>query len=221
MTVFNTEMHLVTFIFIILEVFMFSHQLVFYYQKPYENRRKYYLILLFLLIIYNIFGGLYPDESLYMSIELQYILAYGAGFTMGAYFPYYFYRAFNITHLKFQAKYGVFIFLIAPFILFFCILYPLGVDLMWVIYIGLIVPFFYAIYMLYNILEAIRKKFKDRKISVDIFLSYFAVCPWALMPLLAYLQVEQLTEVLLTNGGFIIITILYFRDMINESRENY
>lgn len=129
MTVFNTEIHVVTFVFVFLEIFMFSHQMVFYLQKPHEKKREYYLILLFLLIIYNITGGLFPDENLPMSVELQYILAYGAGFCMGAYFPYYFYRAFNITHLAFHAKYGVLIFLILPFIIFFCILYPLGVDL--------------------------------------------------------------------------------------------
>src|SRR5665811_10307 len=136
MTVFNTEIHVVTFVFVVLEIFMFSHQLVFYLQKPYEKKRKYYLILLFLLIIYNLAGGLFPDENLGMSMELQYILAYGAGFCMGAYFPYYFYRAFHITYLEFHAKYGVLIFLILPFLIFFCILYPLGVDLRTVIYIG-------------------------------------------------------------------------------------
>lgn len=111
---------MVTFVFVVLEILMFSHQLVFYLLKPNEKKRKYYLILLFLLIIYNLAGGLFPDDSLTMSLELQYILAYGTGFLMGAYFPYYFYRAFNITHLEFHAKYGVLIFLILPFIIFFC-----------------------------------------------------------------------------------------------------
>jgi DNA-binding CsgD family transcriptional regulator len=220
MTVFNTEIHLVTFVFVVLELFMFAIQLVFYLQRPNEKRRKYYLILLFLLIIYNIAGGLFPDENLPLSIKLQYILAYGAGFCMGAYFPYYFYRAFNITHLEFHAKYGVLIFLILPFILFFCVLYPLGVDLKTVIYIGLIIPFVYAFYMVYNILWAIRRRYKNHKASFDAILSYAAVCPWALMPLLAYLEVDQLTEVWFTNGGFIVITVLFIRNMIEESRKD-
>ena len=56
MTVLNTEIHIVTLVFVLLEVMMFSHQLVFYLQKPNEKKRKYYLILLFLLIRY---GGLF------------------------------------------------------------------------------------------------------------------------------------------------------------------
>ncbi|NHE56483.1 helix-turn-helix transcriptional regulator [Cyclobacterium plantarum] len=220
MTVLNTEIHIVTLLFVILETLMFSHQLVFYLQKPKEKKRKYYLILLFLLIIYNIAGGLFPDENLPMSVVFQYILAYGAGFSMGAYFPYYFYQAYNITHLEFHAKYGVLIFLILPFIIFFCILYPLGLDLMTVIYVGMIIPFVYAFYMVYNILWGIRQRYKNRKASFDAILSYIAVAPWALMPLLAYLQVTQLTEVLFTNGGFLIITFLFFRNMIEENRKD-
>ncbi len=220
MTVFNTEIHIVTLIFVILEGLMFFVQMVFYLQKPNEKKRKYYLILLFLLIIYNIAGGLFPDENLPLSIELQYIIAYGTGFCMGAYFPYYFYRAYTITHLEFHAKYGVLIFLILPFIIFFCMLYPFGWDLMTVIYVGMIIPFLYAFYMVYNILWGIRQRYKHRKTSFDAILTYIGVSPWALMPLLAYLQVIQLTEVLITNGGFLVITVLFFRNTIQESRKD-
>ncbi|MEX2591279.1 MAG: helix-turn-helix transcriptional regulator [Anditalea sp.] len=220
MTVLNTEIHIVTLIFVILEGLMFFVQLVFYLQKPKEKKRKYYLILLYLLILYNIAGGMFPDEDLPMSVKLQYIIAYGTGFCMGAYFPYYFYQAYNIPHLEFHAKYGVLIFLILPFIIFFCILYPFGWDLMTVIYVGMIIPFAYAFYIMYNILWGIRQRYKHRKTSFDAVLSYIAVAPWALMPLLAYLQVTQLTEVLFTNGGFLIITFLFFRNMIEESRKD-
>ncbi|ERM83015.1 hypothetical protein P872_06180 [Rhodonellum psychrophilum GCM71 = DSM 17998] len=220
MTVLNSEMHVVTFVFVILETIMFSHQLVFFLQKPAEKQRKYYLILLALLIVYNIFGGLFPDENLPIPTEWQYILAYGSGFIMGAYFPYYFYIAFEIKNLAFQAKYGVLIFLILPFFLFFCILYPLGMDLQLVIYLGLIVPFGYCIYMLYKILLAILQKYKYNKDSVEIFLSFGAVFPWGFMPPLAYLGAEQLTEVLLTNGGFIVLTILYQRNIIEQNKND-
>jgi len=219
MTVFNSEMHVVTFGFILLELLMFTHQYIFYLQKP-EKKRKYYLILLFLLIIYNLAGGIFPDEEIPISIVLQNILAYGAGFSMGCFFPYYFYRAFEVKHLKFQATYGVFLFLILPFLVFFCIVYPLVNDLDIAIYVGLLIPFIYAFYMVYQILESIKITYSGKK-SVDVILVYLAVCPWALMPLMAYIKVDQLTEVLYTNGGFIIVTILFIRNMIQESREDF
>jgi len=219
MTVFNSEMHVVTFILIILEVLMFMHQYIFYLQKP-DKKRKFYLILLFLLIVYNVAGGLFPDQSMNLSIVTQNILAYGAGFAMGCFFPYYFYKAFDVRHLKFQATYGVFYFLVLPYLIFFCIVYPLVNNLDVAIYIGLLIPFIYAFYMIYQILEAIKVTYKGRK-AVDVILVYLAVCPWALMPLLAYLKVDQLTEVIFTNGGFVIVTVLFFRNMIQESREDY
>jgi DNA-binding CsgD family transcriptional regulator len=219
MTVFNSEMHVVTFILIILEALMFMHQYIFYLQKP-DKKRKFYLILLFLLIVYNIAGGLFPDESIKLSIVTQNILAYGAGFAMGCFFPYYFYKAFDVRHLKFQATYGVFYFLVLPYLIFFCIVYPLVNNLDVAIYIGLLIPFIYAFYMIYQILEAIKVTYKGRK-AVDVILVYLAVCPWALMPLLAYAKVDQLTEVIFTNGGFVIVTVLFFRNMIQESREDY
>lgn len=219
MTVFNSEMHVVTFGFIVLELLMFTHQYIFYLQKP-EKKRKYYLILLFLLIVYNLAGGIFPDESLRISVILQNILAYGAGFSMGCFFPYYFYRAFDVQHLRFQATYGVFLFLVLPFVIFFCILYPLINDLDIAIYVGLLIPFIYAFYMVYRILESIKKTYRGQK-SVDVILVYLAVCPWALMPLMAYAKVDQLTEVLFTNGGFIIVTTLFFRNMIQESRKDF
>jgi DNA-binding CsgD family transcriptional regulator len=220
MLVFNTEMHIVTFIFVVLEMIMFSHQLVFFLQKPHEKQRKYYLILLALLIVYNIFGGLFPDPELPLDLKWQYILAYGSGFIMGAYFPFYFYKSFEMENLGFQAKYGVFLFLILPFFLFFCVFYPLGLDLRLVIYLGLAVPFGYCIFILYKILLSIRKKFKYNNDHVEVFLSFGAVCPWGLMPLLAYIEAQQLTEVLLTNGGFIILTILYLRNMIEQNKND-
>lgn len=56
---------------------MFMHQYIFYLQRP-EKKRKYYLILLGLLILYNVAGGLFPDEDIAISVVTQNILAYGA-----------------------------------------------------------------------------------------------------------------------------------------------
>lgn len=40
------------------------------------------------------------------------------------------------------------------------------------------------------------------------------------MPAMACLEVTQVTEVLFTNGGFVIITVLFLRNMIEESRKD-
>lgn len=221
MTVFGTDMHLATFIFVVCEVLFFVSQLVLYLQNPSEKNRQYYLILLGLLIIYNIAGGLFPDPELHISLNLQINLAYGTGFVMGAYFPYYFYRVFELDDLRWNARIGVWIFLIAPFLLFFCIGLPLMDDLPATIWYGLAIPLIYAIYLIVIIFLSIRKKFEGSQNSLDAILTYSAAAPWVLLPLFSYVNASQFVEVICTNGGFIIITFLFIRKMIYENRKSF
>lgn len=218
MTVFGTDMHLVTFIIVVCEVLYLFSQLVFYLQNPADKNRKYYMILLGLLILYNVTGGLFPDPNLPFSEKIQLNLAYGSGFVMGAFFPYYFYRVFGLNDLKWDSKVGVWIFLIAPFVLFFLIGLPLLDDLPFTILYGLAIPLAYAIYLDVKIFLCIRKKFKGTQNPVEAVLTYSAMCPWVLLPVFSYVDASQLFEVLCTNGGFIIITFLFIRKKIYENR---
>ncbi|MEB2780799.1 helix-turn-helix transcriptional regulator [Algoriphagus sp. C2-6-M1] len=221
MTVFGTEMHLATFIFVVCEVLFFVSQLVFYLQNPSDKNRKYYLILLALLIIYNIAGGLFPDPELSLSLKFQINLAYGSGFVMGAYFPYYFYRVFELDDLRWNARIGVWIFLIVPFFLFFCLGLPLLDDLPTIVWYGLAIPLLYAIYLIIIIFLSIRKKFKGYQHSLEAILTYSAAVPWVLLPFFSYVDASQFVEVLCTNVGFIIITFLFIRKMIFENRKAF
>jgi len=120
MQIFGTEMLLITFIFVILESVMFFYQLIYFLSRPQEKQRFYYLILLLILIIYNITGGLFPDPNIDIPIATQNSIAYGSGFLMASYIPYYFYKAFELDTLRFHAIYGVLLFFILPFLIFFC-----------------------------------------------------------------------------------------------------
>lgn len=221
MTVFGTDMHLATLIFVVFEVLFFVSQLVFYLLNPTDQTRKYYLILLGLLIIYNIAGGLFPDPNLPISLNLQINLAYGSGFVMGAFFPYYFYKVFGLEDLRWDARIGIWIFLIAPFLLFFCLGLPLYGDLPTILWYGLAIPLIYAIYLVGKLFWSIRKKFKGYQHSLDAILTYAATVPWVLLPVFSYVDASQFVEVMCTNGGFIIITFLFIRKMIYESRKAF
>lgn len=219
MTVFGTDMHLATFIFVVFEVLFFVSQLVFFLQNPADKDRRYYLILLGLLIIYNIAGGLFPDPNLSIDINLQINLAYGTGFTMGSYFPFYFFKVFGLHDLEWHAKKGVWIFFVAPFILAFGILLPLSNDLPNVIWYGMAIPVLYAIYLDVLIFLFIRKKYRESQLSLDAILSYAAMCPWVFLPIFSYFDTSQFVEVMVTNLGFVVITFLFIRNMIFENRK--
>ncbi len=221
MTVFGTEMHLATFIFVVFEILFFVSQLVLHLENPEDKIRKYYLILLVLLILYNIAGGLFPDPDFPLDINLQINLAYGTGFAMGSYFPFYFYKVFGLHDLKWHAKRGIWIFFVAPFLFSFGILLPLSNDLSNVIWYGMAIPVLYAIYLNTLIFLFIRKKYRNNQHSLEAILSYAAMCPWVFLPIFSYFGTSQFIEVMFTNLGFVVITFLFIRKMIFENRKAF
>jgi len=106
MLVFGTKIHIVTFIFIVLETEMLVFQFFYYLFRPEDKNRLLYLILLVLLLFYNITGGLFPDPQINLAISTQEMIAYGSGFLMASYFPFYFYKACDLKSLRWHALYG-------------------------------------------------------------------------------------------------------------------
>jgi DNA-binding CsgD family transcriptional regulator len=217
-------MHIVTFAFVIIETVMFVSQLQHYLSRPQDKQRGWFLMLLFLLIFYNVTGGLFPDANIGIPIVLQNILAYGGGFAVASYVPYYFYRGFELEDIRFHALYGVPLFLLLPYFVFFVILYAFNQNLENAIDYGIIIPCFYSFVILSAIARAIWKKYKKREFQdnrVEIIALYGAILPWVSMSFIAFFHVSQLVEVIITNGGFVFISILYFTRYISKARKEY
>lgn len=223
MLVFGTEMHVITFVFLILEIPMFFYQGVYFLSRPQDKQRFWYLLLLFLLIAYNITGGLFPDHEIRsISVIHQNIIAYGTGFLMASYFPYYFYKGMGLDNLKFIALYGVPLFLLLPYFAFFVIAYSINGDLDFAIRYGVIIPFIYSFVAAWGIFHAIRIKYKQQpKDYTEIIGVYLAVLPWASMTVISYFKVGQATEALFANVGFVVITLLFISRSIKKARKEY
>lgn len=227
MLVFNSEMHLITLLFVLFELMMFSIQVYRYFSGPQDKSRLWYLILLGLLIFYNVTGGIFPDPDIPVRLSLQNTIAYGSGFLIAAYFPYYFYKSFHLAHLRFHALYGTVVFLLGPYLVFFVLIYSFNQDLNFAINYGLIIPFLYSIYLLWVILIAIRKEFKSKSLGVnppgkmEVLGVYFAVAPWVCLSVFAYFSISQWIEVLVTNAGFIVVTTLSLKRSIDRNRIQY
>jgi hypothetical protein len=140
----GTEMHVVTFVFSALEIVMFFYQLIFFISRPADKSRLRYLILLLLLIIYNVVGGLLPDKNIDIPVQLQNCFSYSTGFLMAAYFPYYFYKGFELKDLRFHTYYGWFIYLFIPYILFVYLYYRTD-DLVYAAKVGMSIPILYSL----------------------------------------------------------------------------
>ena len=225
MLVFHTQIHIVTFIFIVLETIMFVFQLFYYLFRPEDKARFYYLILLILLLFYNVTGGLFPDPNIhFLSIPVQEMVAYGSGFLMASYFPFYFYKACDLKSLRWHALYGVPLFLMGPYVVFFVIDYAIHGNLDEDLKYGMIAPFIYALVLLWVMFRAIRKQHqtdRDQKQYLEEIAMYIAISPWAALALFGFVEQSQLVEVLCTNTGIIAITCLFIWKSIEKARMEY
>jgi DNA-binding CsgD family transcriptional regulator len=224
MLVFGTQIHIVTFLFILLEIGMFIFQLAIYLFRPQEKNRMLYLILLFLMLLYNITGGLFPDPKISIPLPTQEMIAYGTGFLMASYFPFYFYKACQLPSLRWHALYGVPLFLILPYIVFFVVVYAINGELNVDIKYGMIVPFIYAMVLLRVLFKAIRKKYEENRNKhkyMEEIAMYCAITPWAALAFFGFVEESQLLEVLCTNTGIICITVLFMSKSIKDARMEY
>jgi DNA-binding CsgD family transcriptional regulator len=224
MLVFGTQIHIVTFIFIVMETGMFIFQFFYYLFRPQDKIRMWYLILLGLMLFYNITGGLFPDPKFNIPLDIQEMVAYGSGFLMASYFPYYFYKAFDLKTLRWHALFGVPLFLVCPYLVFFVVVYAINGKLNIDIKYGMIAPFIYALVLLYVIYKAIIDKYKKQQ-DENKYLEEIAMCiaitPWAALAFFGLVESSQLVEVLCTNTGIIGITFLFIWKSIRHAREEY
>ncbi len=221
MLVFGTQIHIVTFIFIVLEFCMFIFQLFYYLLRPEDKGRLWYLLLLLLFQFYNITGGLFPDPKIDIPIPTQEMIAYGSGFLMASFFPFYFYKAFDLKSLRWHALFGVPLFLILPYVIFFVIVYAINGNLNVDIRFGMIVPLIYSLILLWVIFRAIRNKYevnRNKNKYLEEIALYCAVVPWAALAFFGLVEESQLLEVLFTNSGIVVITIVFITKYVKQER---
>lgn len=224
MLVFGTQIHIVTFIFILLEMGMFVFQLFYYLFRPQDKIRLWYLILLILMLFYNITGGLFPDPKIPINVSLQEMIAYGSGFLMASYFPFYFYKAFDLKPLRWHAYYGVPLFLMMPYVIFFVVVYAINGNLDVDIKYGMIAPLAYALVLLWVMFRAIYKKHqKERNQNqyMEEIAMYFAISPWASLAVFGIVESSQLVEVLCTNTGIVMLSVLFIWRSVTRARLEY
>jgi DNA-binding CsgD family transcriptional regulator len=230
MNFWDTEMHIVTFLITVFELAMLFFQVIYFLERTNDKKRLMYLILLLFLIAYNVCSGFFPDERIPIPIMLQNILAYLVGFTMSMYVVYYFYKVFDLKHLKFFATYGLVLFLFLPFTLLFVVPYWLTGNLELSRKLTVIIPFFYGLGFIYSTTRALMKKFAEYKKQSDFsadmlythaIAAYISMLCWALLPVIVFFGDYQAVEHSVTNAGFLLMSVIYVSSSIRQSRIEY
>ena len=201
----GTQMHIVTFIFVSIEIVIFFYLIIYRIARIDDKINSPNIILIFLLLIYNITGGLLPDPNLPGSIFLQESLAYATGFITPCYFPYYVYKAFSLDKMKFHALRGVFFFLVLPYLIFLFI-YAFTNKLE-VAKDVLILPVLYSLWVITTMVKAIRYKynydFSSKEFKEELIILLISLTPWVMLPVIDFFNIGQGTEACITNFGFL------------------
>lgn len=223
MLVFGTQMHIVTFIFVSIEIVIFFYLVIYRLARPDDKIAFLNIGLIFLLIIYNLTGGLLPDPNLPGSYFIQVIIAYATGFVVPCYFPYYVYKVFGLTGMKFHAYKGIFIFLLLPYILFVFLFWITG-NLEIAKYL-LILPVLYALWVVFTLLKAVKAKYYNNFYSYEsreeavVLIS--SLTPWVGLPIIDFFNMGQAIEAIITNTGFLLLLSLKVKTHIKQSKSEH
>jgi len=226
----NTEMHIVTFCITVFEIVMLLFQGIYYLQRTSDKKRLLYFILLLLMVLYNLTSGLFPDEQFLLPIMVQNGIAYLAAFATSMYFVYYFYKAFELIGLRFFVRYGIIIFLLLPFLLLFLLPYYLTGNLVLSRQLTVVIPFLYGIAFITATTRSFIIKHKESKRLLPhigenrvelIVAAYIALICWATLPVIVFFGDFQVLEHSITNAGFLMLTLIYIKTSIIQSRWEY
>lgn len=219
----GTQMHLITFLFICIETVILLYLIVYGLARPDDKSTLLNIVLIVLLIIYNVTGGLFPDENLPGSYYLQTSVAYATGFITPCYFPYYVYHSFSLSKMKFHAYRGVYLFLVLPYFLFVIIFVVYGKletakNL-------LIIPVLYAAWVIISLIGAVKFKYKNdfsgKFSKEEISVLFISLTPWVALPVIDYFNLGQPVEAITTNTGFLLLLALQLKQHIVRLREEH
>lgn len=216
----GTEMHMVTFGLICVELVILLYLFIYKMARPQDGTISLDIFLLLCLLAYNITGGLLPDPALPGSYYLQESIAYFTGFITPCYFPYYVLKGFGLKSMSFHAYKGVFLFLLVPYLVFVTVLLISG-NLSTAKNI-LILPVVYGVWVIITTAKAIFFKYGQQIVSTEakeeILVLVLCLCPWVALPLIAYFDISQVTEVISTNTGFLLLLALHLKQNITQLR---
>ncbi|HUZ57814.1 MAG TPA: ATP-binding protein [Hanamia sp.] len=219
----GTQMHIITFIFVSIELVIFFYLLIYKLARPDDKTTILNIVLIFLLITYNVTGGLLPDPNLPGSVFIQEVIAYGTGFITPCFFPYYVYKAFGLEKMKFHAFRGVYLCLLLPYFLF-VIVYAATNNLE-IAKNLLVLPVLYALWIIYSILKAIKYKYRNnfssKESKEEVAVLFFSITPWIGLPIVSYFNLNQSIEASITNPGFLLLLALQVNRHIKQLRTEH
>jgi DNA-binding CsgD family transcriptional regulator len=222
MFLYGTNMPLIIFAIIIVEISILFNQWFIYLTRPKEKKRLYHLLLLLLLIFYNLAEGFFPDKRVAAIPDvLQNFLGYGFGYVFASYCPMFFYGGMELEELRFHGKFG-FLFILAPVIVFYFMVYPINHNLSFTRKFVYIIPGIYAMTIFVTALRVTFKHYRrnhNKGALQERLLVFLSVFPISVTPIFGgWMGLDKWIITTIFNIGFLIVNGIYMRQVVWLSR---
>lgn len=219
---FDTEMTIITFLFLTIEVLMMSSLIISWLCRPSDKSIIRFLYLVLIFIYYNLSSGLFPDENItLLPLIVQNIFAYSSGIAVVIYFFYYLTVEMNITVGSFSPKtFGVI--LVTSFLLSYVLTYIVtnDKDIARIIFIGF--PIALALSFSWTTAKALFKKYKEVNAKMPFkamfYSSYFGILCMCLFPVCVAFGDYQNIEGTIVNSSLFFVFFAYVKRHIYQSK---
>jgi len=228
MTLFGTDMHLFTFVIIILQVCILSFQTIHYLSRPSDISRSRFFLLILSYLFYNLFSGLFPDHKLDEQVNFltQTIIAHLIGVVLSCYFIFYIYKEYDIQPLKLFSVKKVMIILGSLFIPAFVVPFLITDDIMISRWFFLAIPLVLCLIYAFQIIFELRKLKPSTNIIQDHYrmrkvMGYLSVLSFFCLPMIVFIGDYQFIEQPAVNFGFFCLAYSYIKTSIHHSKTEY
>jgi DNA-binding CsgD family transcriptional regulator len=223
---FGTELHLITLLYIIVELLVLLVLFAACISRPKDESRTRFFILTLLFLTYNLFSGLFPDDHYPIPLLLQNILAYTSGISLASYYFYYLVKELNIQGEKFFNAKLLFLSLIGIFLIGFVPMYLITGDVVLSKQTFIVLPLIITVYFCVRTIIFIfnstdRKKSHQRHHKILTFSGYFGIIFMASMPIVVFFGDYQTINIGLVNISFVLSAIAFLKAQLYQSRMEY
>src|SRR5690554_3162966 len=220
---FGTNLHLITLLYLTLEIIILFVQVAVCLSRPKDIRRFRFFILISLFILFNVFNGFFPNPSYVIPILIQDIIAYSSGIALATYYFYFLVNELKIKSGKYYNTKFLFSSLVVSFIIGLVFTYLITGEVNFSEEIFIVPPIFIAVYFCIRTLIFIFKSQEDVSSHYkSLTLSgYIGAIFMSSMPIVVYFGDIQPLKVALINISFLLTAFAFYKNQLYLSRKEY
>ncbi|MFL0137694.1 helix-turn-helix transcriptional regulator [Tenacibaculum maritimum] len=216
---YNTNLHIVTLIYIIIETFIiiFSTVIIIKENKRFTQR---FLILSLLCILYNLSNGLIPNNNIMVDIRSQYYFTFAIGVTTASYLFYYIHENHDLKIFNKEFVFKIIVGFVVWYMISFVSLYSFTNNLMLSRYVFFFYPIAISFYWFYKFKRWFKKIIPNNLTHYKKLMIYTGVLAMLFLfvfpAILIGFEENQWLERTIFNLSYFSVTFFFIKKIISE-----